>query len=133
MTNRFAPHAFALLRFFAGVLFAMHGTRKLWAWPGTGNPASAPLSITAGWIETITGTLIAIGLLTTFAAFLASGTMAAAYWMRHGTDALTPLENRGELAVLYCFIFLWFAAHGAGAWSVDAWISSWRQRSQRQG
>lgn len=118
--ERFAPYAFALLRFFAGVMFAMHGTRKLWAWPGDGNPATAALSITAGWIEVVTGTLIAIGLFGSYAAFLASGTMAFAYWMRHGTKALLPIENKGELAVLYCFLFLWIAAHGAGAWSVDA-------------
>jgi putative oxidoreductase len=118
--ERFAPHAFALLRFFAGVMFLMHGTRKLWAWPGSGNPATSMLSITGGWIEVTTGTLIAIGLFASYAAFLASGTMAVAYWMRHGPDAFFPIENRGELPVLYCFLFLWFAAHGAGAFSIDA-------------
>jgi putative oxidoreductase len=120
--NRFAPHAFALLRVFAGVMFMMHGTQKILGWPGTRPPATAPLSITAGWIEMTCGALIAIGLLAGWAAFLASGTMAVAYWMRHGPDALWPLENRGELAVLYCFLFLWIAAHGAGAWSIDALI-----------
>ena len=120
--SRFAPIAFALLRVFAGVMFAMHGTRKLWAWPGTGDPSTAALSITAGWIEVITGTLIAVGLGASWAAFLASGTMAVAYWLRHGTQAFLPLENRGELAVLYGFLFLWIAAHGAGAWSIDSMI-----------
>lgn len=74
--------------------------------------ATATLSIAGGWIEVITGALIAIGLLTGWAAFLASGTMAVAYWLRHGMDALWPIENRGELAVLYCFLFLYMAARG---------------------
>ena len=120
MISRFAPHAFALLRFVAGVMFLMHGTRKLWGWPGSGTPSTAALSITAGWIEVVTGTLMAIGLFAGYAAFLASGTMATAYWLRHGPDDFFPLINRGELAVLYCFLFLWIAAHGAGAWSLDA-------------
>jgi putative oxidoreductase len=118
--SRHSAIAFALLRVFAGLMFAMHGTRKLWAWPGSGDPATAALSITGGWIEVVTGLLIAIGFLASWAAFLASGTMAFAYWMRHGTNAFLPIENRGELAVLYCFLFLWMAAHGAGAWSVDS-------------
>jgi putative oxidoreductase len=121
--SRWSEVAFALLRFFAGVMFAMHGTRKLWAWPGSGDPATAALSITAGWIEVITGTLMAIGLLGSWAAFLASGTMAFAYWMRHGQNAFLPIENRGELAVLYCFLFLWMAAHGSGTWSIDSMIA----------
>ena len=113
--SRFAPHAFLLLRFMAGAMFVLHGTRKLWGWPGEGKPATAALSITAGWIEVVCGTLIAVGLLAGWAAFLASGTMAAAYWLRHGTDALWPIENRGELAVLYCFLFLWIAAQTAAS------------------
>lgn len=119
--SRFTPHAFALLRFMAGAMWVFHGTRKLWAWPGDGKVATAALSITAGWIEVIAGTMIAVGFLASWAAFLASGTMAAAYWMRHGQNAFLPIENRGELAVVYCFLFLWIAAHGAGQWSVD-WV-----------
>lgn len=129
--DRLAPHVFALLRLVAGAMFILHGTRKLWGWPGTGQPSTAMLSITAGWIEVVGGALIAIGLLGSWAAFLASGTMAVAYWMRHGTDAVWPLENRGELAVLYCFLWLWIAAHGSGAWSVDSLLSRRRVHDRR--
>jgi putative oxidoreductase len=110
--KRYEPYIYVALRIVAGLMFLMHGTRKLWAWPGTGEPATAALSITAGWIEVITGVLITTGLFTGWAAFLASGTMAVAYWLRHGPNALWPIENRGELAVLYCFLFLYMACRG---------------------
>ena len=129
MDNRFALPAFALLRFFAGVMFLMHGTQKIFGWPGDREPATAALSITAGWIEMITGALMAVGLAGSWAAFLASGLMAFAYWMRHGPKAFLPIENKGELAVLYCFLFLWIAAHGSGAWSIDSLL---RRRSVKQ-
>lgn len=127
--SRFAPHAFALLRFMAGAMFILHGTRKLWGWPGGRPPSTATLSIVGGWIEVVGGTMIAVGLLASWAAFIASGTMAVAYWLRHGTDAFWPIENRGELAVLYCFLFLWIAAHGAGPWSID-WMLQRRRVSR---
>ena len=74
----------------------------------------------AGPIELIGGILVMIGLFTRWAAFLASGLMAAAYWMAHGTKALLPFQNGGELAVLYCFVFLFISTQGGGMWSVDA-------------
>jgi putative oxidoreductase len=67
----------------------------------------------------VTGTLVAVGLLTRWAAFIASGTMAFAYWLAHGTKGFFPIANQGELAVFYCFVFLFIAAHGPGIWSVD--------------
>lgn len=121
MEHRFAPHAFALLRVMAGLMWALHGTRKIFGWPGDGQPAAAMLSVAGGWIEIVGGLLIAAGFLCSWAAFVASGTMAVAYWLRHGTNDFWPIVNRGELAVLYCFLFLWIAAHGAGQWSVD-WL-----------
>jgi putative oxidoreductase len=117
--GKLAPAFFALLRIMAGVMFAMHGTQKLFGWPGTRAPATATLSIVGGWIEVVTGLLIAIGLFAGWAAFLASGTMAVAYFLRHSGDGFFPIVNRGELAVLYCFLFLFIAAHGGGAWSID--------------
>jgi putative oxidoreductase len=118
--NRFAPQAFALLRILSGVLFALHGTQKLLAWPGDKPAATAPLMIAAGWIELVCGVLIAAGLLTTWAAFLASGTMAVVYFKSHALgNSFFPIVNRGELAVVYCFLFLYFAAHGPGIWSLD--------------
>ena len=81
-----------------------------------------PVFITAiaGPIELVGGVLVMIGLFTGWAAFLSSGLMAFAYWLGHGTRALLPIINQGELAVLYCFIFLYISARGGGIWSVDA-------------
>jgi putative oxidoreductase len=78
------------------------------------------ITYAAGPIELIGGTLIMIGLFTHWAAFIASGEMAVAYWLVHGTKALLPIQNNGELAVLYCFIFLFIATRGGGIWSIDA-------------
>ncbi len=120
-TGHFAPRAFAVLRIIAGLLFATHGWQKLFGLPG--GPAAvelASLAGAAGIIELLTGVLIAVGFLADYAAFLASGTMAFAYFMVHAPLGFLPVVNKGELAVLYCFLFLFIAAHGSGAWSVDA-------------
>jgi putative oxidoreductase len=117
----FEQQTWALLRIVTGLLFLWHGSQKLVGFPGA-VPAEAPAFVlyVAGPIELFGGILVMIGLFTTWAAFLCSGLMAAAYWMAHGHRALFPIENQGELAVLYCFIFLCIAARGAGIWSVDA-------------
>jgi putative oxidoreductase len=73
----------------------------------------------AGPIELVGGALVMVGLFTRWAAFFCSGLMAAAYWMAHGLNAVFPIQNQGELAVLYCFVFLYIAANGAGIWSAD--------------
>jgi putative oxidoreductase len=124
--GRYAPQLFAILRIVTGLMFAMHGTQKLFGWPpregggGGGMGSLPPLILAAGWIEVVCGLLIAIGLLTGWAAFLASGEMAVAYFKSHFTpEAFWPIQNEGELAVVYCFLFLFIAAHGAGIWSVD--------------
>jgi putative oxidoreductase len=111
---------YALLRIVAGFLFLWHGSQKLLGFP-PGMPAGVPAFVVwvAGPIELVGGILVMIGLLTRPAAFLCSGLMAAAYWMGHGTKALLPVQNQGELAALYCFLFLYVAARGAGPWSVD--------------
>jgi putative oxidoreductase len=104
----------------AGLMFAMHGTQKLFGFPGGGTPvALASLPGLAGIIELVAGLLIAIGFRTHIAAFIASGEMAFAYFMSHAPQGAFPILNRGELAVLYCFLFLYMAAHGSGTWSVD--------------
>jgi putative oxidoreductase len=112
---------YALMRIIVGFLFLWHGCQKLFGFPGT-LPEGVPAFIiyVGGSIELIGGTLIMIGLFTRWAAFICSGEMAAAYWMAHGTNALLPIVNKGELAVLYCFVFLFIAAYGGGLWSVDA-------------
>jgi putative oxidoreductase len=114
------PEIYALLRMVAGFLFLWHGMQKLLGFPGE-VPAGAPAFViwTAGPIELIGGALVMVGLATRWAAFLSSGLMAFAYWLGHGTRALLPVLNQGELAALYCFVFLYVAARGSGPWSVD--------------
>lgn len=118
--GRYAPQLYAILRVVAGLMFAMHGTQKLFGWPGGKEPAGVLLYQVAGVIELVGGLLIAIGLFTGFAAFISSGEMAAAYFMSHARESFWPIINQGELAALYCFLFLFMAAYGAGIWSVDA-------------
>jgi len=126
MLGRFTPQLYALLRIVTGLMFAMHGSMKLLGWPpmpggGGGGGHLPPLMMVAGVIELVGGLLIAIGLMTDWAAFIASGEMAAAYFMGHAAKGgLNPLENKGELAVVYCFLFLFMAGYGSGIWSVDA-------------
>ena len=116
----YAPQIYAVMRIIVGLLFMSHGMQKLFGLFG-GVPADAPAFVVyvAGTVEFVTGLLVAIGLLTRWAAFIASGQMAAAYWMAHGLNAFHPIVNQGELAVVYCFVFLYIAAQGAGIWSVD--------------
>jgi putative oxidoreductase len=118
--GRSAPQLYAILRIVAGLMFAMHGMQKLFGWPGGKEPAGVLLYQVGGVIELVTGLLIAVGLFTGYAAFLASGEMAVAYFMSHAPQGFWPIINQGELAVLYCFVFLFMAAYGAGIWSVDA-------------
>jgi len=117
--DRFERETYALLRIVTGLLFLWHGTQKLIGFPKAVPEAPAYILYVAGPIELVGGVLVMIGLFTKPAAFLCSGLMAAAYWMAHGTKALFPLNNGGELAVLYCFVFLFLCARGAGIWSVD--------------
>jgi len=118
--DRFGKETHALLRIVAGLLFLWHGTQKLFGFPAPTPDAPAFILYVAGPIELVGGVLVMIGLYTRQAAFVCSGLMAAAYWMAHGTKALFPLNNGGELAALYCFVFLFLAANGSGVWSVDA-------------
>jgi putative oxidoreductase len=129
--NRLAGVTHSLLRIVSGLLFIQPGGMKLLGWFG-GMPAGVeltPLLVTAGWIEMVCGTLILLGLLTRPAAFLASGEMAFAYFIGHFPRGFWPIQNHGEPAVLFCFIFLFFAANGAGPLSVDAWLG--RRRTDR--
>ena len=112
---------YAVLRIVAGFNFLWHGSQKLLDFPPSGH-AGMPAAImyVAGPIELIGGLLLVIGLAVRSVAFLCSGLMAFAYWLGHGTKALLPIQNGGELSMLYCFLFLFIAAQGAGMWSVDA-------------
>lgn len=116
----YGPQSYALMRIVTGFLFLWHGAQKLLSIPTPPPPQIPPFVIAiAGPIELIGGTLVMIGLFTRWAAFLCSGLMAFAYWMVHGLNAPLPLQNMGELAALYCFVFLYIAAQGSGIWSVD--------------
>jgi len=108
---------YALMRIMAGFLFLWHGSSKYFSFPRV-SPAEGFVKVIAGGIELVAGILIMIGLFTSPAAFLASGLMAAAYWMSHGTNDLFPILNQGELAALYCFVFLYISSKGDGIWSV---------------
>lgn len=117
----YSPQAYALMRMVMGFLFLWHGSQKVLGYPPmpAGHDAPAFIIWTAGPIELLGGLLIMVGLFTRVAAFLSSGLMAAAYWMAHGTQAPLPVNNGGELAVIYCFVFLFIACHGPGMWSID--------------
>ncbi len=117
--RRFGAETYALMRIVVGALFLFHGTQKLFDWPKEASEMPAFVQFVAGPIELVGGALVMIGLLTRWAAFLCSGLMAAAYWMAHGTQHLFPMLNGGEMAALYCFVFLFIAAHGSGVWSLD--------------
>lgn len=120
----YTNQTYALLRIFTGLTFVFHGTQKLFAFPIPIPPPIAeqmpPFVVPiAGPIEVIGGLLVAIGLFSRWAAFLCSGLMAAGYWMAHGTQAFFPIVNQGDLAIMYCFAFLFISAQGSGVWSVD--------------
>ena len=123
MANFMTPYTaqtYAALRIVTGFLFLWHGSQKLFSFPlpaMEGIPAFVLYG--AGPIELIGGALVMVGLFTRWAAFVCSGLMAVAYWMAHGLNALFPIQNGGELAVLYCFGFLFIAANGSGMWSID--------------
>ncbi len=123
--QQFQPYAHALLRIVAGFAFLQHGVQKLFGLLGgvNGHGATVPLASlygAAGVIELVGGVLILLGLFTRPAAIIASGEMAVAYFMAHFPRSFWTSQNQGEPAVLNCFIFLYFAAAGAGIWSLDA-------------
>ncbi|RAK00216.1 putative oxidoreductase [Larkinella arboricola] len=119
--SQYAPYFYALLRIVAGLLFAMHGSQKLFGIPGGGDPVPlVSLMGFAGIVELVGGLLIAFGLFTRAAAFVASGQMAVAYFMAHIPQGPVPLLNKGELALMFCFLFLYIVTQGPGIWSLDA-------------
>jgi putative oxidoreductase len=124
---KLAPYAYAIMRIVIGLMFAVHGSQKLFGIPPA--PPEMPpmnaLTATAGSIELVCGLAVGIGLFAGYAAFLASGLMAVAYFMAHFPHKFVsiyqylPTENHGELAVIYCFVFLYISMRGSGVWSVD--------------
>ncbi|MBV9572012.1 MAG: DoxX family protein [Alphaproteobacteria bacterium] len=111
---------YAALRVVAGFLFACHGAQKLFGILGAQAELSDPEGLAAGIIEFFGGSMIALGLLSSYAAFIASGEMAVAYFKAHAPRGLFPIMNGGELAALFSWLFLFIAARGAGRYSLDA-------------
>jgi len=123
--GRIEEPIFAVMRLVFGALFACHGAQKLFGALGGKPQLHNPMMLTAGIIEFFGGLLIALGLVAGLAAFIACGEMAVAFFMAHFPHGFWPIENRGEPAVLYCFFFLYVAAHGSGRFSLDALL--WRK------
>ena len=121
MLGRYSPFFYAALRIVSGLAFAQHGAQKLFGMLGAQQavPVMSQFGM-AGVIEFVGGILIALGLFTSPVALLASGEMAWAYFQAHAPRGFWPIQNGGELAVLYCFIFLYFAAVGSGKLSIDS-------------
>jgi putative oxidoreductase len=129
--NRFTDPVYCLMRLIVGLVFACHGGQKLLGFPGGGHGGAHGLMLLGGIIELVGGFLIAFGLLTRLAAFVSSGEMAVAYFMVHAAgkalaragspiDQFFPIINKGELAVVLCWVFLFMVFYGPGRWSIDA-------------
>lgn len=120
--DSWSPRVLSVLRFVTGLIYLFHGTQKLLGWPASTNPLPALLSLPGigGIMELVGGTLIMIGLFTRPVAFLLAGEMAVAYFMFHAPHSFFPILNRGDAAILYCFIFFYLVFAGPGPWSVDA-------------
>ena len=118
--SAYAPQVLAALRVVAALLFIAHGTQKLLGFPTTEmQPPLMSLFGAAGIIEIVAGLMMLVGFFTRPAAFIASGTMAIAYWMVHAPMNGFPVNNGGDAAILFCFVFLYVAFAGPGAWSLN--------------
>ena len=119
---RWSPIVLSVLRIVAGLLFLEHGAQKLLDFPAGERPSPDAMTMSwfAGVIELVAGGLITVGLLTRAAAFIASGEMAFAYWMAHAGQSPYPINNGGDAAILFCFVFLYLVFAGPGPWSLDA-------------
>jgi putative oxidoreductase len=117
-----APRLLGVLRIVAAILFIEHGTQKLFGFPPSDRPMPEMFTLLwfAGVLETFGGLLLLIGLFTRPVAFILSGQMAVAYWMAHASGSIYPAANGGDAAILFCFVFLYIAVAGPGAFSLDA-------------
>ena len=128
--SRLAPYVLSLVRIVVALLFLEHGSAKLLGFPANGPLRDLfTLSWTSGAIELVGGALLAAGLFSRSAAFIMSGEMAVGYFMSHAPQSFFPLLNRGDAAVLYCFIFFYFVFSGPGPWSLDAWLGTRTKRA----
>lgn len=120
--GKYSERIYAIMRVVVGLLFACHGAQKLFGMLGGEQQLSNPMMLAGGIIEFGGGLLVALGLWAGYAAFIASGEMAVGYFMVHASRGFFPIVNKGELAVLYAFVFLYIASRGSGILSVDALI-----------
>jgi len=124
-----APRVLSILRIVAALILLLHGTQKLFGFPAppqSGYPAAFSLFWIGGVLEVFGGLLLLLGVFTRPVAFILSGEMAVAYWMFHAPRSLYPVLNGGDASILYCFVFLYLAVAGGGAWSLD---NLWRRRA----
>lgn len=126
--SKYETQIYALFRLIAGFLFLWHGSQKLFGFPPAGHEMPSYIILIAGPIEFFGGLLIMIGLWTHWVAFICSGEMAFAYWSVHGIHAILPVMNGGELAIIYCFLFLFIASRGSGVFSLDHFLAKRRQK-----
>ncbi len=130
--TRLAPYVLSILRIVAALLFLEHGTSRLFGWPSPiPTPALLSMYWFAGAIELAGGILLLLGLFTRCAAFVMSGEMAFAYFISHAPSGFFPILNRGDAAILYCFVFLYIAFAGGGPWGIDSLIRAKRETSSR--
>jgi putative oxidoreductase len=123
--NLWAPRVLSLLRIIAALLFMEHGLMKIFHFPAPqpGVPDPLPtILLVAGWLEIVGGALLVLGLFTRPVAFILSGQMAFAYFLFHAAKGFWPALNMGDAAILFCFLFLYFACAGPGEWSLDAQV-----------
>lgn len=131
-SSKWTPHVLALLRIITAALFLEHATMKFFQFPAPIPGVTYPLPaimLVAGTIEMVTAGLVTLGLFTRIAAFIASGEMAAAYFMAHAPHGFWPVLNMGEPAVLFCFIYFYLAFAGGGAWALDNIVRPTSKRS----
>jgi putative oxidoreductase len=117
--SRYETQVYSILRLVVGFLFLWHGSQKLFDFPSAGHVIPSHIMFIAGPIEFFGGLLVMTGLWTRWAAFICSGEMAYAYWTVHSIHAVLPLQNGGELAIIYCFLFLFISTRGSGIFSID--------------
>jgi putative oxidoreductase len=130
--TRLAPYVLSILRIVAALLFLEHGTSRLFGWPSPiPTPAFFSMYWFAGAIELVGGILLLLGLFTRCAAFVMSGEMAFAYFISHAPSGFFPILNRGDAAILYCFVFLYIAFAGGGPWSIDTIVRAKREAPSR--
>ncbi len=124
--SRYEAQAYSVLRIIVGFLFLWHGSQKIFKFPPAGYRIPLHIVFIAGPIEFFGGLLIMTGLWARWAAFICSGEMAYAYWSTHATHSLFPLLNGGELAIVYCFLFLFIFTRGSGLFSIDSLLEKKR-------